>query len=163
MVQRKWNCAFFILQLMPSLNWPDHSWPLGADQHDRINADLLQLGCQCIAQGHLNASRWERGAYNSFTPHSHSISTGNLLATRSPDTLTKCTHVRAQTNACVRKTIQAKCGMSTKPSSSLCVWKLAKLPPSIKLQRDRESVQLFIFFHPLPPQETLLLMEHSKG
>lgn len=160
-MQRKSHRAIFIFQLMPSLNKSDHSWPPGADQHIHINAVLLQLVFQCIAQGHLNASHWERGAYNSFTPHSHiftgspGISTGNLPVARSPDTLTKCTHVPSQMNARVRKNIQVKCGISTKPSSSLCVWKLAKLPPSSKLQRDRESVQLFIFFHPLPPRETL--------
>lgn len=37
----------------------------------------------------------------------------------------------------------------------LCVWKFANLPPSIKQQRYRKSVQLFIFFHLVPSQETV--------
>lgn len=47
--------------------------------------------------------------------------------------------------------------MSTNPISSfvLCVWKFANLPPSTQQETDRKSVQLFIVFLPVPPQETV--------
>lgn len=38
---------------------------------------------------------------------------------------------------------------------ALFVWKSANLPCSIQQQKERESVQLFIFFHPVPSQETV--------
>lgn len=52
---------------------------------------------------------------------------------------------------------QLKCGMSTNPISSfvLCVWKFANLPPSTQQETDRKSVQLFIVFLPVLPQETV--------
>lgn len=52
---------------------------------------------------------------------------------------------------------QLKCGMSTNPISSfvLCVWKFANLPPSTQQETDSKSVQLFIVFLPVLPQETV--------
>lgn len=38
---------------------------------------------------------------------------------------------------------------------ALCMEISKNLPPSNKQQRHRKSVQLFIFFHPVPPQETV--------
>lgn len=60
--------------------------------------------------------------------------------------LTDRKHTWADTSMC--QTIQLKCGLSTKQ-------KFANLPPGIQQKTDRKSVQLFISFLPVPPQETV--------
>lgn len=75
-----------------------------------------------------------------------------------PSRARRCRHTK-HTSAVtgMRLANQLKCGMSTDPTGSFvpCVWKFANLPPSTQQETDRKSVQLFIVFLPVLPQETV--------